>query len=398
MGLGELDQAVNAFERVPDDNGKLFDYAVFQIMKIYRAQEQYAPMRAHLQSYIDRDDSGERPRVSEALYWIGWSLQQDERSEEAFPLFEQALQRFGNDPKSRSVGSILAAYAELYKRTHQTDSTRPDFKRWLRDASEQSLEDGQLTWFARLTRFKAALQRKTPGDSRADATLLSIDRFVPLEQQDPETLAAVAKVLIKRGYLYADDYCEQLLVEHPDHFERGTAYFGKAQIAYNADRLETARRWLLRFLGETPTHPQAADVRLLAADVFIRQGLYANARETLNEILQLKSLRGRPHAKALAGLARIETELQNPKQAIPYWQRIYTLYRAYPDSLAEAYWESAVLFETIGDLMAAKNTLIELLDDTRLDDFEQYAFAREKLPLLEDQLRTSDEPTAMETL
>jgi tetratricopeptide (TPR) repeat protein len=397
MGLGELDRAVHAFNQVPSEDTKLFDYAIFQTTKIYKALENYNLLREHLQAYIDREDSSERPRVSEALYWIGWSLRQEERGVEAFPLFEHALTRFGNDPKAHAVGSILSAYAELYKRVGQTDSSLPGFDKWLRDATAKSLEDGHLTWFARLTRFNAEQQRRKIGDHRADATLLSINRFVPLDQQDAETLAAVGLVLIQRGYLSADDYCEQLLVEHPDHFERGTAYFGKARLAADADHLEKARRWLFKFLQETPTHPLTSNARLLTADILKRQGLYADAREVLEEILQLKSLRGRPHARALAGLARIETDLKNPERAIPYWQRIYTLYRAYPEMVMEAYWESALLFEAIGDLAAARNTLAELIDDSRLTDFETYAHAQEKLPELEDRLQSQNKLAAQVT-
>jgi len=396
MGLGELDQAIGAFSKVPDTDTKLFDYAVFQTMKIHKAQEHYEPMRTHLQSYIDRNDSSERPRVSEALYWIGWSLRQEQRGEEAFSLFEDALDRFGNDPKANAVGSILAAYADLYKRLNHGDTNSLNFDLWLRNATDESLQEGHLTRFARLTHFKAEQQRKTLGDVRANATLLSIDRFVPMEQQDPQTLAAVGRVFLERGYQLADDYYEYLLVEHPDHFERGAAYFGKAKLAANANRLESSRRWLRRFLEETPMHPLASEARILGANILMQQGLHSDAREALNEILQLKSLRGRPHAKALAGLARLETDLDDPKRAISYWQRIYTLYRAYPDSIVEAYWESAVLFERIGDLTAARNTLIELLDDERLASFEQYLFAQEKLPDLEGRLQTHNNLAAQE--
>ena len=397
MGLGELERAIEAFEQVSTGNAKLFDYAVFQTTKIYKALEQYDHLRKRLQSYIDREDSNERARVSEALYWIGWSLLQEERGKEALPLFETALNRFGNDSNALAVGSILSAYAELYDRLGRTDSNLPDFNDWLRQATEKSLEDGHLTWFARLTCFKANQQRKILGEHRADATLLSINRFVPIDQQGAETLAAVGLVLIRRGYLSADDYCEQLLVEYPDHFERGTAYFGKAQLAANDNDLEIARRWLKRFLQETPTHSLAVDVRLLTARILKRQELHEDAIEVLEEILQLKSLRGRPHARALAELARIETDLEKPERAIPYWQRIYTLYRAYPEIIVEAYWESALLFERIGDIAAARNTLIELLDEPRLEKFEQYSQALEKLPELEALLDTIDEFAAQET-
>ncbi|MBC8190539.1 MAG: MotA/TolQ/ExbB proton channel family protein [Puniceicoccaceae bacterium] len=190
--------------------------------------------------------------------------------------------------------------------------------------------------------------------------MLSIHRLVPIREQDPETLAEVGIVLVDRGYESADDYFEQILNQYPKRFERAAAYYGKAKLAAKNERLDEARRWLIRFLEETPTHSLAAEARLLAADILTRQGVYTAARKALDEILQIKEMRGRPHARALAGLARIETEQDHAKRAIPYWQRIYTLYRAYTELVVEAYWESAQLFEEIDDPIAARNTLAEL--------------------------------------
>ncbi|PXA03298.1 hypothetical protein DDZ13_12805 [Coraliomargarita sinensis] len=383
MGMGELATAAHAFRQVPTDSPQLYDYAVFQAAKIYRALERYDLLREHLLAYVEREDANERPRVSEALYWIGWSFQQEGRAEQSFTLFEEALKRFGNDPKARAVESILSAYSELYRRQNAAD----DFNIWLQETMEESLAERQLTWFARLTQFKSLRQQRLNKESRADATLLSIHRIVPIDQQDAVTLASVGVVLAEGGYSAADAYFERILNEFPKRTERAAAFYGKALLASQADRLDESRRWLVRFLEETPTHPLAADSRILAADVLRRQGLYDAATEGLNEILQLKAMRGRPHARALAGLARIETDRGDPKRAIPYWQRIYTLYRAYPELLAEAYWESALLFERIDDPIAAHNTVLEMLRDERLKDFEQYELAEARQPQWERKAR-----------
>lgn len=385
MGLGELAIAAASFRQVPADEPRIYDYAVFQASKIYKALERYDLMREHLQTYVDRPDAYERPRVSEALYWIGWSLQQEERSAEAFPIYEDALTRFGNDPKARAVSNILSAYSDLFKRTQAADVS---FETWLQEASEQSLTEAKLTWFARLTQFTSDRQRRMIDGETADATLLSIHRLVPIKAQDPETLAKVGIVLVERGYESADDYFEQILNEYPKRFERAAAFYGKAKLAAKNQRLDEGRRWLIRFLEETPTHPLAADARLLAADILTQQGVYAGARDALNEILQIKEMRGRPHARALAGLARIEMEEDNAKRAIPYWQRIYTLYRAYPELVVEAYWQSAQLFEEIDDPIAAYNTIAELLRDERLKTFPQYAKAQAEVDRLDAAAQT----------
>ena len=392
MGLGELTQAAHAFSKVPADEPRIYDYGVFQATKIYKALERYDLLRQHLQRYVDRDDAVVRPRVSEALYWIGWSLQQEGRTKDAFPIFEAALDRFGNDPQAYAVGSILTAYADLYRRAQRNgDAPSASFNSWLHLASEQALAAGQLTRFARIKAFIASQQRSQLSATSADATLLSIHRFVPLEAQDPDTLARVGIVLVDRGYDSADDYFEHLLTEYPQRFERAAAYHGKAKLAAQHMRFPEAQRWLLRFLEETPTHPLAAQARLLAAEVLTTQGLYAAASETLNEILALKEMRGRPHAKALAGLAQIESEQGNPKRAIPYWQRIYTLYRAYPELIAQAYWESAQLFSAIEDHIAARNTIEEMLRDARLRPFPSYAAAQAALPQIQSAAETQSQ-------
>lgn len=388
MGLGELIQAAAAFKKVPTDDSQLFDYAVFQVTKIYKALERYDLMQSHLQGYVDRKDANERPRVSEALYWIGWAMQQEGRIVEAYPIYEAALQRFGNDPKARAVESILSAYAKLDQTGNGPDSRdTASFDLWLQKELETSLTDEKLTWFARLKSFQADQQVRTQGKVSADAALLSIHRYVPINDQDPVTLARVGLALAERGYSSADDYFEYILNEYPKRPERAAAYYGKARLASQKNQLEQSRRWLIRFLEETPTHPLAPDARLLAADVLTKQGLYSVARDGLNEILQIKAMRGRTHARALAGLARIEMAEANPERAIPYWQRIYTLYRAYPEIVAEAYWESAQLFAEIDDPLAARNTLREFLDDPRMQASEYYPRAEAKLPEYEASAR-----------
>ncbi|MGB0745320.1 MAG: tetratricopeptide repeat protein, partial [Opitutales bacterium] len=261
MGMGELTTAAHAFRQVPPEDAHLYDYAVFQTAKIYKAIERYDLLREWLHTYIARDDAKQRPRISEALYWIGWSLQQEGRAKESFPLFEDALKRFGNDPEAHAVGSILSAYSDLYRQTE----TVIDFETWLPQSREKSLREGELTRFARLTQFSATRQLQENNESGAETTLLSIHRLVPKERQDVATLACVGIVLAERGYEVADEYFEHILNEYGGRAERASAFYGKALLASQQDRLDVSRRWLLRFLEETPTHSLAAKTRLLAA-------------------------------------------------------------------------------------------------------------------------------------
>jgi len=379
MGLGELERAANAFRRVPPGEPSLFDYATFQTAKIFRALERYGLLREHLREYVEREDAAERPRVSEALYWIGWSHQTEGDAEKAYPVYEDALERFGDAPKARAVPSILSAYAQLRERAAAWSGASDPFDAWLRQARDEALRQERLTYYARLTLF-AARRNGGRGDTDFQNRLLAIHRFVPIGEQGPETLGAVGLALAEQSFpRAADAYFERLLAEFGHRPERARAFHGKALLAVRDDRIGEARRWLRRFLEETPTHPLSADARLLAARTLLRQDRFKAAKQTLDEMLRLKNLRGRPHARALAELARLETRRGRPKRAIAYWQRVYTLYRAFPDLVAEAYGESARLFESIGRLETARATLKQMLADRRLADYPEFAEARAKL-------------------
>src|SRR5690606_19384861 len=95
------------------------------------------------------------------------------------------------------------------------------------------------------------------------------------------------------------------------------------------------------------------------------------------EILRLRSMRGRPHAAALMGLAETMIAAGEPERAIAYYQRVYTVHRAQNDFVAQAYLASSLLFETIGDLPAAHRTLVEMLSLTELEAFYDFDRARE---------------------
>ncbi|HEY5553085.1 MAG TPA: tetratricopeptide repeat protein, partial [Opitutaceae bacterium] len=74
----------------------------------------------------------------------------------------------------------------------------------------------------------------------------------------------------------------------------------------------------------------------------------------------------RPQAEALAALGAIRESAGESAQAIAYYQRVYTLYRAQSDLVADAYMKSGELFEKRGDKPAALRTFEEFTAQTAL--------------------------------
>lgn len=370
---GELEAALASYERIVPHHGSSFEYALFQAVKIYKLTKQTVAMRQKLENYLALPDVAKRARISEALYWLGWSYAETAEYTQAVKHFEHALNRFDNDPKAQSIDAILNAYQRLYSKVIQNSPQAPkDFTRWLEIRTQAALKNQRLTRYARLQNFLAKKEHDPTGNSTADARLLLVHQKVPIERQPSITLGSVGLCLAKRGYRSAQKYFDYLLSHYPESLDRGAAYYGQALLAYirNEDP-HRALSQLKLFFRETPMHNCLAKAHLLEAELRIRIKDFELARVQLQNLLSDKRFRGRNHALALQQYAILETQAGQSKRAIAYWQRIYTLYKAYPDLMAEAYWQSYLQFCQLQDFAAAEASLMEMQSNHRLEKYWQ---------------------------
>lgn len=384
MGAGRLLEASNQFARVGPDAGPLFTYAVFQRGKIQKALESYDLMIEHFTDYVRRDDVPDKMRVAEALYWIGWAREQQGQPEVAFPLFIEALAEHGNDVKAGETLAILQALQKLHQRYHAGELriaadiedpfgllTTPNFDDWLLTQLNQANDAGQWTWFARINIYRAQRFRQQGDYVREGMALLEVAERVPMEDLDPEGLAMAGDQLLTIGSTSAQSYFAYLMEEYPRSMQLGAAYYGLARLAVQAGNIAEAEAWLNRFEAVTAFHPAGPQVKLLRGQLLVELGQIDQAISVLQDLLRLKSARGRPHAQALLGIAAAHLKAGDTAKAIAHYQRVYTLYRAYPEEVVAAYVASAPLFEQRGDLRAAYNTWRELLANPRLEQFTE---------------------------
>lgn len=406
MGQGRLLEAANAFYKVSPEAGPLYVYAIFQRGKILRALEEYDLMIEHFQSFIDREDVPEKVRVAEALYWIGWAQTQKGQQADAFPVFIEALERYGNDPLAGETGQILQALEDLHTRYRRGEEpleassskagallTAESFDDFLREERQRATDEKALTWLARLNLYAAAREDKRKHADRAEGLRWEIVEKVPIEALDADGLAEIGLLLQSAGFGSAKDYFERLIEEYPARPATGAGYYGLALEAQKEGDLILAERWLKQFKEESPMHPLAPEVTLLRADILTQSGRTEEAVSVLEELLALKNARGRPHAKALLGIANAYESAREPEKAIAYYQRIYTVYRAYPELLAVAYPKSAKLFEEIGNPRAALETYREMLADKRLSSLDGYEEAQGEFERLSDLVPPEENPT-----
>jgi len=402
MGAGELAEARRRFAEVPPEAVDSFVYASFQIGKILRAQGDAAGMIAHFSAYVRTAGEQRLPRVSEALFHIGWAEENLGRPEAALPVYAEALARFGDDPAAAEVGSTLAALHKLSRRLARAavPATSPDpamqriaagdYEGWLRD--ERAAARDLATWHARLTLALADLHAARREPAQAELLVLELAGSTPPNALDAPALARVGLTLQSIGSQEAAGYFQRLLSVHPRSPERAAAFLGLATEAAERRRYAEALAWTARFEEETPAHPLGPRVALLAGGVLEQTGRHQEAELRYDALLRLKSARGRPHAEALAGLARCARAGGDAARAIACYQRVYTLHRAQGDLAAEAYLQSAPLFEQLGDTAAAAATYRELLALADVGDASQRDRARTELEALER--RSPPEPGA----
>ena len=380
MGKGELVTARKVFAEISPASKNLFLYAVFQVGKIFRALEDYDELISHFEAYLRDDDLGTKQRVSEALYWIGWAHAQQDNIEQSFHIYIDELQQFGNIPETNEVMLVLKALDDLRQQYHHRDAsslldnhsliTAISFESWLKAERKDAFTSGKLTYYSRLNLYLADRLEKQKRMNEAHVLLMEIIKKVPIEFLDADGLGKTGMVLEQLGNPSAADRFDALLEKFPQHPQRALAYYGLAKLSLENKNYPKVLSFTERLTAELPGHRLATESGLMRGKTLIKMDRADEAISHYEALLRLKSAGWRIHARALQGLAQAQLALGDPGKAVAYYQRIYTLYRAYPELVTDAYMQSAKIFEAMGDLHAALNTLEEMLNSDELHGIE----------------------------
>ena len=375
MGRGELESASIIFQAISPSAGHLFAYSIFQVGKIHRAfagaaedpESRLSHSRAHLEhfeAYLRRKDVPNKSRISDALYWIGWTYIELGDKEMARTIFDRALDLYGDDLAAGEVINIIDALARIEKRLNNLSRRDRDaeLKAWIEDQKAIALKLNRFTYYARLNLY---LQSMVSPDEPTSLVFDTVEQ-VPVELLDAQCLGVIASTLVKRYARVAKDYLERLEEDHAESPHRSYAYYARAHLLIDKKDYEAARIVLARFHAESPMHPLSIQANLLYAKTLTQTAYYEAATTLLEDLLKRRDARGRPHAEALLALSENSDLAGKTKRAVPYAQRVYNVYRAYPEISARAYLMSARQLEKLGELQAAHRTLKEMLSNERI--------------------------------
>jgi TolA-binding protein len=372
MAVGQIDKGIAALKQVGIEDRRLFEEAWFKIGKALRAQEKLKELRKHMEHFRIRHAGS--PRVVEAVYWIGWTLEQEDRHGEATEMYWKTIETLGNAAEQRAVEDLFVA---LIKR-HQTESERTELRQRLARMRESALAKKKEVLALRAA-WAAAKLEPVP-EERARLLAQEGDRALNnVENLNPLLLADLGDAAREAGQgEIARKVYRELVRWNPRAPQKDRALAGLGFLSEETAPKEALAHFA-RFKVETLGSPLTGKVLLAEARILLRLGKRKDARDSLEALLEKQEVSKADKADALVQLGELHLKDGKPDLAVPYFQRVYVMYGRWPNLVARAYLKSGEAFELMEDEESARRTYEELLSREELNVFAEYKEARERL-------------------
>ncbi len=373
LALGEVDRGLASYRKVSKRDGKLYDYGVFRSGLAYKALEQYDVMAKHFETFLQ--ERKESTRVSEALAQLAWVERRREKPEKARDIYWDAIRRYGNDPEAFAVEDMMRTLSKMYR----TPEEKADLMNKWSELGEQARSGQKKTQHARTLWIRAALAEKNEPE-KAAAWRLEMAGAAPARELSPQMLGDAADQLrLNQRAAEAQELYQTILSWYPRSLMKDRAYAGLGLLAMQQGNEARALEYFSKFEKESVQSPLLADVLKARAGLYLQRGREDEAVKELERILEVKSAKGRPWVEALYQIGEIRLKQNDPKKAIPYFQRIYVMYARWSDMVAKAYWQSGQAFEQLNMQTEAMNTYREFVGQQHLENTPEYQKAQQRL-------------------
>jgi TolA-binding protein len=371
--IGMLEEAKENYLEVNEEGGPFYYMALTQCAKVFKAlgtDDDYQEMAEAFLGYIRaRPDSG---NVVDAAYQAGWALRQVDRPEEARQLYWGIIERYGNRRAWEGFKPLFNDLNELYR------LTEGDFRADLDKAYRNALNDKKFTLGARL---KMAMSE---ADVQAGEPTLrfaqELEEIFRVEDLGPEELLFAGNAYLQAGFPEQGlKYLLLIQTEFPQSRFLAEVKSLLAERAIEEGRFEQG----FQLAEEAIYDAYEPDVLIRATYARARGlaglGRHEEAIEAFKMVLANGASPREMKVEALLAIGRALFEQKLYEKSIAYFQRIYVLYGAYEDAVAEAYLRSGEAFEKLNDWQAALNTYGEMLQNEALAVRPEGAEARKRL-------------------
>lgn len=371
-----LEEAKTAYlAAITPEAGPMEYLALSQLNKVFKALETPEDYRLMADTHIKYiQENPNSPNMIESAYNAGWALRQIGRIDEARRLYWNCIERFGNNRNWEGFGPLLKDLRGMY-RDMSAGALDQEYEKMISKARGEN----RPTLVARLVR-EVLSWRDTPAIDQAR----EIDRRFNADMLDAEILAFMGDAYIRGGEsVRGQQLLDILLKDFPASQFADVAYARRAEAQLALGDFTNA------LANAEVAIARANDPALMMEAVYTKaralqaQGRHREAIEEFNNVLASRASPRLLKPRAMLEAAACQEALGEWKLAIPYYQRIYVMYAAYVDEMAQAYLRSAIAFEKLQDRGAAVNTYHEMLAAPGLAGRPELEEARANLARLE---------------
>jgi tetratricopeptide (TPR) repeat protein len=376
MNEGFVPQGIEAFQKIPSSDTRSYEEGIFRTAEALKLLEEYDKYRDLMQDFAK--DHPRSPRVAEAITNLGWYYRKQEQPEKAREIYWQAIRDLGNDPQIRSVDDLFPSLARLYK--GPSEST--EYLALLGDLASEPGNQKKNTLRMRLLYAQAqALKKSDP--NRSQALLIDAAALADVHETNPALLVDFGNALLASGQnKNGEEMLRDALRWNPRSMQKDRILAALGEMEMKQGHDKAALDWLNRFERENLGTPIFAPTMLSKAKILQKRGRFDEARKTLEEILKKETASGERKAEALCLIGDLHMAENNPKLAIPYYQRVYLMHGRWRPWVAHAYARSGEAFEKIQDSTAARRTYSEFLSKPELEEFPEAITAKDRLQAL----------------
>ncbi len=376
MNEGFVPKGIEAFREIPATDTKLYEEGVFRTAEALKLLEDYEQYRTLMEEFAKNRPRS--PRVAEAISNLGWYYRKQERPAKAREIYWQAIRDLGNNPEIRSVDDLFPSLARLYRGPAES----AEYLALLGDLLAEAGTEKKKTLRVRLLHAQAqALKKSDP--KRSQALLIEAAALADVREANPALLVDFGHALVESGQTkQGEEMMRDALRWNPRAIQKDRILAALGEMELRNGKEKAALDWFNRFERENLGTQLFAPTMISKAKLLQKRGRLAEARRTLEEVLKNAGASGENKAEALCLIGDLHMTEENPKLAIPYYQRVYLMHGRWRPWVARAYARSGEAFEKIQDSTAARRTYSEFLSKTELEDFPETKTAQDRLKAL----------------
>jgi TolA-binding protein len=376
MNEGFVPEGIVVFREIPATDTKPYEEGVFRTAEALKLLEDYEQYRSLMQDFAKNHPRS--PRVAEAIANLGWYYRKHEQPEKARKIYWQAIRDLGNDPEIHSVDDLFPSLARFYRGPAES----AEYLAILGDMIAEAGNQKQKTLRMRLLHGQAqALKKSDPQLSQS--LLIEAAALADVREANPALLVDFGNALLESGQTkQGEGMLRDALRWNPRAMQKDRILAALGQVELQQGNEKAALDWFNRFERENLGTQLFAPTMLSKARLLQKRGRPAEARKVLEEVLKNTAASGENKAEALCLIGDLHMTEENPKLAIPYYQRVYLMHGRWRPWVARAYARSGEAFEKIQNSTAARRTYSEFLSKTELEDFPEAKTAKARLQSL----------------